>query len=70
VSVKIPGREAITEIMSGSITAYTVPGASLDTTGLASVSISSLVFETEMAGATPGSFILYTKSEFAPVVIY
>jgi len=70
ISFKIPGRNTYTKIIGGQNTSYVIPSDKIDTTGLASVSVSSLVLDTELDGATPGSFILYNKSDFAPVVIY
>jgi len=70
ISFKIPGRSTYTKIIGGQNTSFVIPSDKIDTTGLASVSVSSLVLETELDGATPGSFILYNKSDFAPVVIY
>ncbi len=70
ISFKIPGRDTYTKIIGGQNTSYVIPSDRIDTVGLASVSVSSLVLETDLSGATPGSFILYNKSDFAPVVIY
>jgi len=70
ISVKAPGHDTYTHIMAGSNTSYTVPGTQLDSAGVASVSVSALKFQWGLDGATPGSFVLYTRSEFAPVVIY
>ena len=70
ISVKAPGHDTYNHIMAGSNTSYTVPGSQLDSAGVASVSVSALEFQWGLDGATPGSFILYTRSEFAPVVIY
>ncbi|MGB9590610.1 MAG: hypothetical protein ACPL68_06960, partial [Candidatus Hydrothermia bacterium] len=67
---KIHGRNTYTKIIGGQNTSYVIPSDKIDTTGLASVSVSSLVLETDLDGATPGSFILYNKSDFAPVLIY
>jgi len=70
ITFKIPGRETYTKIIGGQNTSFVIPSDKIDTTGLATVSVSSLVIETDLVGATPGSFIIYSKSDFAPVVIY
>ncbi|MEO0180792.1 MAG: hypothetical protein ABIM74_07895 [candidate division WOR-3 bacterium] len=70
ITFKIHGRNTYTKIIGGQNTSYVIPSDVIDTTGLASVSVSSLVIETDLAGATPGSFIIYNKSDFSPVVIY
>lgn len=70
VAFKVPGRATYTVFLDGSQTSVTIPGSEVqaDSATLATVTVSALMLDA-LEGGTPGSYVLYSKSEVAPVVV-
>ncbi len=68
VAFKLPGRQTYTVFLDGSATSTTIPADRVDTTGLGTVTVSALMLDA-LEGGTPGSYVLYNKSDVAPVLV-